>query len=154
MAVYVPEKFQSIFWTCFNGTIRRPWVWKLHWHCFDIERDIFWKNHFYIFNGLLSPTIHFWIFKKNNRRVQCNGHRDGKNSEAVSNNNCSSDSKAQLYLNFQKEYISVIEKYSTVVVRTWGRLPLLPVFGTIFGRFCVFQGDFRPAFRSDIYNIW
>ena len=41
-----------------------------------------------------------------------------KNSDAVSNNNYSSDSKAQLHINFQKEDISVVEKYSTVVVRT------------------------------------
>ena len=55
-----------------------------------------------------------------------------KNSDAVSDSNYSSDSKAQLHLNFQKENISVIEKYSTVVVRTWGRLLILQVFGTIF----------------------
>ena len=64
----------------FNGTIRRPWVWKLHWRGFYIDRNIFWKSRFYIyiFNGILSPAIYFWIFRKNNGRVQCNDHRDGK----------------------------------------------------------------------------
>ena len=55
-----------------------------------------------------------------------------KNSDAVSDSNYSSDSKAQLHLNFQKKNISGIEKYSTVAVRTWGRLLILQVFGTIF----------------------
>ena len=30
-----------------------------------------------------------------------------------------------------KKDISVIQKYSTAVMHTWGRLPLLPVFRTI-----------------------
>ena len=36
---------------------------------------------------------------------------------------------------FKKKDISVIEKYSTAVMHTWGRLPLLPVFGTIFQKY-------------------
>ena len=134
------RKIPVNFGTCFNSTIRKPWVWKLHWHGFDIETDIFWKNLFYKynFNVLLSPTVHFWIFRKNIGRVQCNGHRDVKNSDTVPDNNYSSNSKAQLHLNFQKEGISVIEKYSTVVVCTWGRLPLLPVFGTMFQKYIKF----------------
>ena len=55
-----------------------------------------------------------------------------------------------------KKDISVIQKY---VIHTSGRLPLLPVFGTIFqniqkfGSFWVFQGIFRPAFRTNIYDV-
>ena len=39
---------------------------------------------------------------------------------------------------FKKEDISIIEKYSTAVMHTWGRLPLLPVFGTIFQKYTKF----------------
>ena len=42
----------------------------------------------------------------------------GKNSDEVSDNDCSSDSMVQLHLNFQKKDTSVIKKYSTVVVCT------------------------------------
>ena len=36
---------------------------------------------------------------------------------------------------FLKKDISVIQKYSTAVIHTWGRLLLLPVFGTIFQKY-------------------
>ena len=39
-----------------------------------------------------------------------------KNSDTTSDNTYSSDSKAKLHVNFQKEDISVIQKYSTVVL--------------------------------------
>ena len=39
---------------------------------------------------------------------------------------------------FKKEDISVTQKYSTAVMHTWGRLPLLPVFGTIFQKYTKF----------------
>ena len=35
----------------------------------------------------------------------------------------------------KKKDISVIQKYSTAIMHTWGRLPLLPVFGTIFQKY-------------------
>ena len=44
-----------------------------------LKGTYFTKVDFIIhFNGLLSSTTHFWIFRKNDKRVQCNGHRDGK----------------------------------------------------------------------------
>ena len=63
----------------------------------------------------------------------------------VYGNNCSSDSKVQLRLNFQKEDISVIERYGTVAVYTRGRLLLVPVFGTIFQKYAKFWQFFRET---------
>ena len=59
---------------------------------------------------------------------------------------------------FLKRDISVIQKYSTAVMHTWDCLLLLPVLEQVFkniqnfGNFCVFQGIFRPAFRTNIYD--
>ena len=39
---------------------------------------------------------------------------------------------------FLKKDISVIQKYSTAVMYTWGRVTLLPVFGTIFQKYTKF----------------
>ena len=82
----------------------------------------------------------------------------GKNSDAVSDNDYSSDSKAQLQLNFHthtKKMYQYIQKYSNVVVRAWGRLPLRQYLEQFFkiGSSCVFQGIFRPAFRPNIYDV-
>ena len=48
---------------------------------------------------------------------------------------------------FKKKDISVIEKYSTAVMHTWGRLPLLPVwnnFSKIYKTVAVFV-SFRES---------
>ena len=82
---------------CFNGNIKTPWVWKLHWRGFYVERNIFWKSwfHKYIFNGLLSPTVHFWIFRKNNG-IEWSWRWE--KTGVVSNNDYYSDSKTQVHL--------------------------------------------------------
>ena len=116
--VYMPEKHQSIL----GRALEDPEYENFIGVVLILKGTYFGKIYF-------VKTFLIWIFRKNNGRVQCNGHRDGKNSDAASDNNYSSDSKAQLHLNFQREDISGIEKYSTVVVHTWGRLPS---FGTIF----------------------
>ena len=42
------------------------------------------------------------------------------------------EQQVDLFVFFLKKDLSVIQKYSTAVMPTWGRLPLLPIFGTIF----------------------
>ena len=55
--VYIPQKFQLILGCALTVLLEDP----EYWRGFYIERNIFWKSRFhkYIFNGLLSPTIHF-----------------------------------------------------------------------------------------------
>ena len=126
-------KISVKFGMYFNGTIRRLWVWNLHWCGFDIERNIFWKSWFHKYMDLCH-SIHFWIFRKSSGRVQCTGKKQWC---ALRQQLLISDSKAQLRVKFPKK-ISVIEKYSTVVVHTWCCLHLLPVFGTIFQKYTNF----------------
>ena len=116
---------------CFNGSIRRPWVWKLHWR--DLKGLYFGKVDF-INTFLMDFCILLYISGYSGKTMEeCNVRiiEIGKNSDVVYGNDYSSDSKVQLYVNFPKNDISVIQIYSTAVVRTWHCLPLLPVFGTI-----------------------
>ena len=138
--VYVPEKFQSILGCALTVLLDDP----EHENFIDVvsilKGTYFGKVDFintfltdfclllYI-SGYSGKTMEEW----NVMVIEM-----GKNSDAVSNNDYSSDIKAQLHLNFQKKDVSVVEKYSTVVVRTWGRLPLLPVFGTICQKYTKF----------------
>ena len=164
-------KISVNFGMCFNGTIRRPWVWKLHWRGFYIGRNIFWKSrfHIYIFNGLLSPTIYSWIFRKNNGRVNMLlraynlitkrvtrslymiGHRNG--GKTVTRSPATSTLlivRPSFILIFKKRYISY---WKLLYCRSadFGQ-PAPSCFWNMFvkniqnfGSFCVFQGIFRPA---------
>ena len=91
------EKFQSILGCALTVPLQ------------ELEyENIFCKSSFhkYIFDGLLPPTIHFWIFREKMEECNVMVIEMGKNSDAVFENDYFSDSKAQLHLNFQKRYIS------------------------------------------------
>ena len=125
------RKISVDFEMCFNGSIRRPWVWKLHWR--DLKGLYFGKVDF-INTFLMDFCILLHISGYSGKTMEeCNARiiEIGKNSDVVYDYDYSSDSKAQLYVNFPKNDISVIEKYSTAVDCTWHCLSLLPVFGTI-----------------------
>ena len=54
---------------------------------------------------------------------------------------------------YSKKDISVIQKYSTAVMHTWG---FEQFFRNIqqLSSFFVFNGIFRPAFRTNTYDVW
>ena len=136
--VYVPEKFQSILGRALTVLLEDPEYENFIGVVLILKGTYFGKI---IFTFLMDFCLLLYISGYSRKTIEeCNVMviEMEKNIDAVSNNNYSSDSKAQLHLNFQKEDISVIEKYSTVVVRTWGRLAHLPVFGTIFQKYTKF----------------
>ena len=53
-------------------------------------------------------------------------------------------------------YSKISTATANIVLHSWGGLPLVPVFGTIFqniqkfGSFCVFHRIFRLAFKTNI----
>ena len=109
-------KISVNFGMCFNGTIRRPWVW--NFIGVALKATSFGKvdfiNTFLMDFGLLlyiseysGKTMEECYV--NNGGVQCNGNRDGKNSDVVSDNDYSSDSKTQLHLNCQKKIYQLLK---------------------------------------------
>ena len=138
--VYVPEKFQSILGRALTVLLEDPEYENFIGMVLILKGTYFGKVDF-INTFLMNFCLLLYISGYSGKTMEvCNVMviEMEKNSDAVSDKSYSSDSKAQLHLNFQKEDKSVIEKYSTVVVRTWGRLPLLPVFGTIFQKYTKF----------------
>ena len=136
--VYVPEKFQSILGRALTVLLEDPEYENFIGVVLILKGTYFGKI---IFTFLMDFCLLLYISGYSRKTIEeCNVMviEMEKNSDAVSNNNYSSDSKAQLHLNFQKEDISVIEKYSTIVVCTWDRLPLLPIFETIFQKYTKF----------------
>ena len=145
---------------CFKNN-RRPWVWKLNWHGFDIERNIIWKSwfHKYIFNWLLSLSIHLWLFRKNDGWVQCNGHRDGTKKKKQW---CKTPTTTTLLI-VGPNYILIKKKKKkdiSAFVKHRAGCPLSQFLEQFVKHiqnicsFCAFQGIFTPALRPNTYDVW
>lgn len=92
-------KISVKFGMSFNGTIRRLWVWNLHWCGFDIERNIFWTSWFHKYMDL---CVIVYISGYSGKAVEeCNVL--GKNSDALYDSN-------YLYLTVRLNYVSNFQK--------------------------------------------
>ena len=106
-------KISVNFGMCFNGTIRRPWVW--NFIGVTLKATSFGKvdfiNTFLMDFGLLlyiseysGKTMEECYV--NNGGVQCNGNRDGKNSDVSPTTTTLLIVRPNYILTFKKRYIS------------------------------------------------
>ena len=132
--VYVPQKFQPIL-GCALTVLLEDHEYENFIGVVSILKVTYFVKVDFINTFLMDFCLLLYISECSGKTMaECNVVviEMGKNSDAVSDNDYSSDSKPQLHLNFQKK-ISVKENYSTVVVHTWARLPLL-AFGTCLSK--------------------
>ena len=132
--IYVPQKFQSIFGCALTVLLEDP-EYENFTGVVSILKGTYFGNVDFTNTFLMDFCFLLHISEYSGKTMEVYNVmviEMGKNSDAVSDNDHSSDSKPQLHLNFQKK-ISVKENYSTVVVHTWARLPLL-AFGTCLSK--------------------
>ena len=118
--VYVPKKFQSILGCALMIPLGDPECENFIGVVSILTGTYFGKVDF-VYTFLMDFCLLLYISEYSGKTMEeCNAMiiEMGKNSDSVSDNDYSSDSKTQLHLNFQKKIYQLLKNNSTVVVHT------------------------------------